>query len=153
MNTELEQRLEADLKTALLAGDRLRVSVLRGLKSALVNVKVATGTRETGLSDQDVIKTLAKEAKKRQESASLYLQGGDPTRAATENAELAIITSYLPSQLTEIEIAKLVDQAIQATGANGPQDLGRVIGAVRDQAAGQADGSIIARLAKEKLAQ
>src|ERR1700738_2854055 len=91
----LEQRIEQDLKTALLGGDSLRVSTLRILKGVLLNVKVATGKRQSGLSDAEVIPLLAKEAKKRQESADLYLQGHDQDRADTELAEKAIIEAYL----------------------------------------------------------
>ncbi len=147
----LEQKIEQDLKTALLAGDAQRVSVLRGLKSVLLNVKVATGKRDSGLSDEEVLPILGKEAKKRQESVDMYKQGGDQARADAEQAEKAIIEEYLPEQLSEADIAKLVDEAIQQTGAKGQQGMGKVIGAVRAKAAGQADGAVIARLTKEKL--
>lgn len=147
----LEQKIEQDLKTALLAGDAQRVSVLRGLKSVLLNVKVATGKRDSGLSDEEVLPILGKEAKKRQESVDMYKQGGDQARADAEQAEKAIIEEYLPEQLSEAGIAKLVDEAIQQTGAKGQQGMGKVIGAVRAKAAGQADGAVIARLTKEKL--
>ncbi len=147
----LEDKLEQDLKTALLAHDAQRVSVLRGLKSVLLNVKVAEGKRESGLADDQVLGIFAKEAKKRQESADLYKQGGDEDRASAELAEKAIIEEYLPEQMSEEELAGLVDEAIQATGADGPKDMGKVIGQVRAKAGAGADGSLIARLAKEKL--
>lgn len=147
----LEQRIEQDIKSALLTGDAQRVSVLRGLKSTLLNEKVATGKRETGLTDDEVLPILSKEAKKRQESADLYKQGSDETRAAAELAEKKIIEEYLPEQLSEEEIAKLVDEAIQQTGASQQKDMGKVIGAVRAKAGAAADGALIARLAKEKL--
>lgn len=147
----LEEKIEQDLKQALLAGDSRRVSTLRGLKSVLLNVKVATGKRESGLSDEEVQPILSKEAKKRQESADLYVQGGDQARADAELAEKAIIDEYLPAQLSEAEVAGLVEEAIQATGATEQKDMGKVIGAVRAKAAGSADGALIARLAKEKL--
>lgn len=147
----LEQKIEQDIKTALLAGDAERVSVLRGLKSVLLNEKVATGKRDSGLIDEEVLPILSKEAKKRQESADLYKQGGDQTRADKELSEKAIIEEYLPVQLDEVEIAKLVDEAIQQTGATEQKDMGKVIGAVRGKTAGQADGAVIARLVKEKL--
>ncbi len=147
----LEQKLEQDIKTALLAGDRNRATTLRGLKATLLNVKVATGKRENGLSDEEVIPVLAKEAKKRQESADLYLQGGDQARADAELAEKAIIEAYLPEQLSEAEIGLLIDKAIKETGAKDLQAIGQVIGQVKQQAGAKADGSIIARLVKEKL--
>ena len=107
----LEDKLEQDLKTALLAHDAQRVSVLRGLKSVLLNVKVAEGKRDNGLEDDQVLTIFAKEAKKRQESADLYKQGGDVDRETAELAEKAIIQEYLPEQMSEEELAKLVDEA------------------------------------------
>jgi uncharacterized protein YqeY len=147
----LEQRIEQDIKTALLAGDAERVSVLRGLKSVLLNEKVATGKRDSGLADEEVLPILSKEAKKRQESADLYAQGDDQARADKELSEKAIIEEYLPAQLGEAEIAEVVDEIIKDTGAEGQQAMGKVIGEVRSKTAGQADGAVIAKLVKEKL--
>lgn len=147
----LEQKIEQDLKTALLARDSQTVSTLRGLKSALLNLKVATGKRESGLSNEEVIGVLGKQSKQRQESADLYIQGGDQTRADAELAEKKIIDAYLPVQLSDEQLLPIVEKAIADTGAAGPADMGKVIGAVRSQTAGQADGAAIARLVKEKL--
>ena len=147
----LEEKIEKDLKAALLAGDKQRVSVLRGLKSVLLNVKVAEGKRDSGLADDAVLAIFAKEAKKRQESADLYKQGGRQEKADDEVAEKAIIEEYLPEQLGDEEISKLVDAAIQATGATGAKDMGKVIGQVRQQAGASADGGLIAKIAKERL--
>lgn len=147
----LEERLEQDIKSALLAGDAPRVSTLRQVKSELLNVKVATGKRESGLSDDEVLPILAKEAKKRQESADLYKQGGNQERAAAELAEKTIIENYLPAQLSEDEIIKLVEKTIDETGVSGPQAMGPVIGQVKKLAGPTADGATIARLVKEKL--
>lgn len=147
----LEERIEQDIKAALLGGDSQRVSVLRGLKATLLNVKVAEGKRESGLSDEVVLQTLAKESKKRQESADLYKQGANEDRARAELAEKAIIDSYLPEQLSDEELNKLIDEAINQTGASGPQAMGQVIGQVKAKAGPAADGAVIARLVKEKL--
>lgn len=147
----LEDRLEQDLKTALLAGESQKVTTLRGLKSALLNVKVAEGKRDEGLTDDEVIAVFAKEAKKRQESADLYKQGGRQEKADDELTEKAIIETYLPEQLSEDEIAALVDEVIAQTGAQGPQAMGQVIGQVRQKVGAGADGAVIARIAKEKL--
>ena len=92
----LEQRLEDDIKKALLAGDSARATTLRTLKSTLLNVKVAEGKRDSGLSDQEVITIFSKEAKKRQESADMYVQGEAQEKADKELAEKAIIEEYLP---------------------------------------------------------
>jgi uncharacterized protein YqeY len=148
----LEDRLEQDIKTALLAGNSVKATTLRGLKAALLNVKVAEGKRDSGLSDAEVISVFAKQAKQRQESADLYKQGGNGEKAEAELTEKALIETYLPEQLSEEEIGKMIDEAIEQTGAAGPQDMGRVIGAVKARTGASADGSVIARLAKEKLA-
>jgi uncharacterized protein YqeY len=148
----LEQKLEQDIKTALLAGDKVKATTLRGLKATLLNVKVATGKRDSGLSDEEVLPVLAKQAKQRQESADLYKQGGNNEKAEAELAEKAIIESYLPAQLSEDDINKLIDEVIAQTGASGPSAMGQVIGQVKAKAGASADGSVIARLAKEKLA-
>jgi len=149
----IEQQIEQDVKSALLAGDAPRVSTLRGLKSVLLNVKVATGTRDVGLTDAEVIPLLAKEAKKRQESADLYIQGDRPELAAKELAEKAIIEIYLPEQLSEADIAVVVDEVIRASEAAGLAAMGQVINLVKQRLGATADGSIIARLAKERLQQ
>jgi uncharacterized protein YqeY len=146
----LEERLEQDLKTALLSGDSLRVNTLRGLKGALLNLKVATGKRESGLTDAEALPVLAKAAKQRQESADLYMQGHDQTRADQELAEKAIIEAYLPAQLSETEIVALVDQVIASTGSD-KSAMGQIIGQVKQQAGAMADGALIARLVKERL--
>lgn len=148
----LEQQLEQDIKTALLAGDSIKATTLRGLKATLLNVKVAEGKRDSGLTDEEVFKVFAKQAKQRQESADMYKQGGNQEKAEAELAEKAIIEAYLPTQLSEEEIGKLIDEVITATGASGPQAMGQVIGQVKAKAGASADGSVIARLAKEKLA-
>ncbi len=147
----LEQQLEQDIKAALLSGDKTRATTLRGIKATLLNVKVATGKRDSGLSDDEVLPVLVKESKKRQESADLYVQGGSKDRAEAELAEKAIIDAYLPAQIGETEIAALVDEAIKQTGAQGLAALGQVIGQVKKQTGASADGAVIARLAKEKL--
>jgi uncharacterized protein YqeY len=147
----LEQQLEQDIKAALLGGDKVKATTLRGLKATLLNVKVAQGKRDSGLSDDEVIATFAKQAKQRQESADLYVQGGNQEKADAELAEKAIIEAYLPAQLSEDEISKLIDEVIAEIGASGPQAMGQVIGQVKTKTGASADGSVIARLAKEKL--
>lgn len=149
----LEQRIEQDIKTALLGGDAKRVTTLRGLKAALLNLKVATGKRDSGLSDDEVLNLLSKEAKKRQESADLYVQGGAQDRADHELAEKRLIEEYLPAQLSVAEITAAIEKVIADSGASGSAAMGQVIGQVKGQLGAAADGSVIARIAKEKLSQ
>jgi uncharacterized protein YqeY len=147
----IQQQIESDLKTALLSGDKPKAETLRGIKSALLNEMISQGARDTGLSDEQVRKILAKESKKRQEAADLFKQGGSDERAGAELAEKAVIDAYLPEQLSEEAVAKVVDEEIAKAGPASLQDMGRIIGAVRGRTAGQADGGLIARLVKEKL--
>lgn len=147
----LEQKIEQDLKAALLSGDSRRVDTLRGLKATLLNAKIAAGKQAEGLSDDEILAQLSKQAKQRQESADMYVQGGDQARADAELAEKAIIEEYLPAQLSEEEIVKMIDDAIKEIGATGIQAMGQVIGQVKQKAGPAADGAVIARLAKEKL--
>lgn len=147
----LKQQIDADLKTAMLGGDKTLVTTLRGLKSAILYTEVAQGSRERGLTDDQVIEVLTKEAKKRQESADLYKQGQNQEKAEAELTEKAVIEKYLPEQMNETDIDTLVVAAIKETGATNLQQMGQVMAKVREQTKGQADGAIIARLVKDKL--
>lgn len=148
----IKQKLQDDVKAAMLAGDSLRLETLRGLKSAILYAEVAAKKREEGLSDEEIIALFAKEAKKRQESAELYTQGNSPERAEKELAEKAIIDAYLPEQLSEDELKVMIDEVITQQGASGMQAMGQVIGAVKAKTGSSADGALIARLVKERLA-
>lgn len=135
----------------MLAGDAPRVECLRGLKSAILYAEVATGKRDEGLNDGEIEALFAKEAKKRQESADLYMQGGSQERADKELAEKVIIEQYLPQQLSAQEIESVVDEVIAELGDTGAQAMGRVIGEVKKRCGNAADGGVVARLVKEKL--
>lgn len=147
----LKARIDADLKTALLGGDRFGAEVLRGLKAAILNEEVATGKRESGLADEDIEKTIAREVKKRYESAELYENNDRRESAESERAEAEILQRYLPRQLEEAEIIEIVEQTIDEMGATGMQSMGLVIGAVKQKVGNTADGATVARIVKEKL--
>lgn len=147
----LKTTIDADLKTAMLAGDKTLVTTLRGLKSAILNVEVEKGVRDIGLPDDEIIALLQKEAKKRQESADLYVQGNSQERADVELAEKQVIEKYLPAQLSEDELKTMVDEVIAGMGEVSMQQMGQVIGAVKAKAGAAGDGATIARLVKEKL--
>ncbi len=146
-----KQQLDIDLKQAMLAGDKELVTTLRGLKSAILYAEVASGNREAGLEDSEVVSLLQKEAKKRQESADLYGKGGSVDRRDAELAEKKIIEKYLPAQLPDEELAVLVESVIKELGASGAQQMGQVIGLVKKRAGAAADGSVVARLVKDRL--
>jgi uncharacterized protein YqeY len=149
----IEQQIEQDLKAALLGGDKLKTETLRGLKSALLYAKVAAGSRDQAMPDDQVIGLLAKEAKKRQESIDLYIQGGNQAMADKESAEKAIIQTYLPEQLSEDKLKELIEATVTELGASDMSAMGKVIACVKEKAGGAADGAVIARLVKERLSQ
>jgi uncharacterized protein YqeY len=147
----LEATLQNDLKTAMLAKEERTVAVLRMVKSTLLYAKVAAGSRDEELADAAVQELLAKEAKKRQESADLYVRGGNTEKAEAELAEKAIIEHYLPAQLGEDEIRAMIDTVITEMGTADMSKMGQVIGAVKAKAGTSADGAVVARLVKERL--
>lgn len=148
----LQERIVQDLKTALLAGDAEKVSVLRSIKSAIIYAEVARGVKGgSGLNEVEVLEVLSKEAKKRQESADLFTKGGATERADKELREKSIIDQYLPAAMSQDEIKVLVDQAINELGELTPQTMGRVIGRVKELSKGAADGGIIAGMVKERM--
>ena len=147
----LKTQIDQDLKVALLAGDKTLATTLRGLKSVILYAEVAKGSREQGLSDEEIIGLLTKEAKKRQESADLYKQGGNEEKANAELAEKKVIEKYLPEQRSEEDLQKIVDDVMKELNLNSKQDMGKLIGAVKAKAGASADGGVIARLVKERL--
>jgi len=150
----MEDKIAADLKSAMLARDAQRTGVLRSLKSAFTYAKVAPGAAEDGtLADDAVLAIVAKEAKKRQESADSFTQAGQPDRAAEELAEKAIIEAYLPAQLSEDELKVLIEEEVAKLDDVSPKSMGQVIGAVKVKAGPAADGALVARLVKERLSR
>lgn len=149
----IKQQIDSDLKAAMLGGDKVLTTTLRGLKSVILYAEVAANLRETGLPDNEIIVLFSKEAKKRQESADLYKQGGNDEKAQAELVEKTVIEGYLPKQLSDEELILLIDSAISELNAEGTQVMGQVIGLVKQKSQGQADGGRIATLVKEKLSQ
>jgi uncharacterized protein YqeY len=149
----MQEQLERDLKAAMLAGDKFKTEVIKGIKSALQYEAVSQRSEDRSLNDEQVQKVLARESKKRQDAVELYKNAGEQERADKESAEKEIIDAYLPKQLSEDEINKTVLKEIENFGASSQADMGRVIGAVRSKLGASADGAVIAKLVKEKLSQ
>lgn len=147
----LKTQIDQDLKVALLAGDKTLATTLRGLKSVILYAEVAKGSREQGLSDEEIVGLLTKEAKKRQESADLYQKGGNEEKANAELTEKKVIEKYLPAQMSEEDLQKIIDSVMTETNLTSMQDMGKLIGAVKAKAGASADGAVIARLVKERL--
>lgn len=149
----IKQRIEQDLKTAMLGADKQTVTTLRGLKSAILDAEIKEGSRDTGLADDEVAKLLTKQVKQRRESIELYDQAGAQDKADVERAEIKCIEQYLPDQMSEDEVKTLVDRAVAATGDVTTAQMGQIIGQVKAQAGSTADGAVIARLVKERLSK
>lgn len=147
----LKDKIQEDTKTALLGGDRFAGDTLRNLKAAILDEEVAQGKRDEGLSDEDIEKIIAREIKKRKESIAVYEQNGRAELAEQEKREADILSAYMPEQMSEDELRKLVDEKVKELGADGPQAMGQVIGAVKKQAGNTADGAMVARIVKESL--
>lgn len=147
----LKGTIQNDTKAALLSGDRFVGDTLRNLKAAILDEEVATGKREEGLSDSEIEKIIAREVKKRNESIAVYEKNGREDLADNERKEAEVLVKYLPEQLSEDELSKIIDAKISDLGVSGPQAMGQVIGAVKQQVGTSADGALIAKLVKEKL--
>jgi uncharacterized protein len=149
--SSLKSTLRADLHTSMREHDKVRSSTLRMALSAVTNEEVS-GTTARELSDDEVLKVLAKEAKKRREAATAYMEAKRPELAAKEEAELVFLEAYLPAQLTDPELKALVSQAISETGASGMPQMGMVMKAASALVAGRADGGRVAAIVKSALA-
>ena len=157
----LKVKINDDLKTALLGGNRFDAEVLRGLKAVILNEEVAQGKRDEGLDDATIETLIAREVKKRNESAGIYDQAGRPELATNERAEAKLISVYLPKQLTESEIKQAVIAVIAELGVSNPSAMGlpaltisqagQVIGAVKKQLGNTADGAVVAKIVKNEL--
>lgn len=145
----LKDQLNADLKTAMLAKDSMAVDVLKGLKTAIQYEEVAKQKREEGLSDPEIEQVLVREAKKRDESASLYEQGGNLDSAQKERAEKQVIGKYLPKQLNDEELDAVVAETLARLGDN--VQMGPAIGAIKAKVGTSADGARVAAAVKKHL--
>lgn len=148
----LKDKLQEDLKKAMLARDTETVDVLKGLKSAILYEEVAKNKREEGLNDSEILSVFKKESKKRQDSIDMYTKGGNEDKAQKESQEKEIIDSYLPEQLSEEEVSKIIDSVLADLSISTPEkkDMGRIIGAVKATGA-EIDGSTLAKLVQERI--
>jgi len=140
------------LKDAMKAKNERAVSTLRMVNSTLKNADIeARGAGKPALTDADVLPILQKMIKQRQESVELYKKGGRDDLASQEEAEIAIISGYLPQQMSEAEMTSAIDAAVAETGASGMKDMGKVIGILRGKYAGQMDMAKASALVKARL--
>ena len=144
----MKQKLTDDLKQAMRSGDKTKISVIRLVMSAIQNTEIA---RRSDLSDADILGVIAKEVKQRQESIDAFKQGERPDLVAKEEAEMAILQSYLPEQVTREEIVAEARRIIEEVGAQGPGDKGKVMPRIIAQLKGRADGREINAVVTELL--
>ncbi len=148
----LKDQLRTDLTTAMKARDQVRSSTLRMVLAAVANAEVA-GKTARELSDDEVVTVLGAEAKKRREAAAAFDEGGREESAAKERAEAEVIAVYLPEQLDDAEIERIVAAAVESTGSVGAgmKAMGTVMGVVQPQVKGRADGAAVAAEVRRQL--
>ena len=144
MSETILERVQADTREAMKAGERDRVGTLRLLADALQKDLKAGG--------DDEVAVLRRERKRRLEAADAYRDGGSAERAASEESEAREIERYLPAEMSDDDLAALVDEAVATSGASGPADMGKVMGALMPKVGGRADGKRVSAAVKERLA-
>lgn len=146
----LKDKLKADLTASLKSRDEVRLRTIR-MALAAVNVEEVAGKAARQLSDDEIVKVLTKEAKKRREAAEAFRGAGRTEQADAELAEQAVLEEYLPAQLSDEELRKLVDEAVAETGASDPQAMGQVMKVVNPKVAGRAEGGRVAAAVRARL--
>ncbi len=146
----IKEQLKKDLTEAIRGRDEITSGTIRMVLTAITNEEVA-GKEARVLSDEEVITVLSREGKKRREAAEAFENVGRADKSALEKSEGEVIAKYLPAQLSEADIAAIIADAIASTGAQGPGDMGKVMGAVKPKIAGKADGGLVSALVKAAL--
>ena len=147
MNMNLKDKINSDLKTAMLARNNFETTVFRGLKAAILNEEVKLGKRDVGLDDSEIETLVAREVKKRKEAAALL----DEERAQNELKEAEILSKYLPEMLSEDEIRVAVQEQIVQLEEKSPKFMGQIIGGLKAKFGTSVDGAILAKIVKEEL--
>lgn len=147
----LFEKVNEDIKTAMKERDKVALDTLRNIKKVFLEAKTAPGANDT-LEDADALKIIQKLAKQGKESAQTYIDAGRQDLADAELAQVSVIERYLPEQLSEAEIEKIVKTIIDQTGSTSMKDMGKVMGMANKQLAGKADGKTISGIVKKLLA-
>lgn len=146
-----KQKLQEELKNSMLAKDELKTSVLRMLLSAINYYEIKKGGAGYTATDEDVMSVIGSQAKQRKDSITEFEKAGRQDLADKEKKELEILNVYLPEQMSEEEVKKLVDEAVLQTGATTMADIGKVMGALMPKIKGKADGGLVSNLVKQTL--
>ena len=149
---ELFDIISNDIKEAMKAKDKVALDTLRNIKKVLLEAKTAPGAGDT-VSDETAIKLIQKLVKQGKESAEIYNSQNRPELASEELAQVAVMEKYLPKQMSEEEVTEILKEIVAQTGASGPQDMGKVMGAATKQLAGKAEGKLISTIVKQLLAK
>jgi hypothetical protein len=144
----LEERLVEEMKQAMKSNDKLRLSTIRMIRSALKNKEIELRKK---LEDEEVVKVILAMVRKGEESVEQFQTGGRTDLVEKEKREIEILKSFLPQPLSQEEILKIIDQSIQETQASSPKDIGKVMKSVMPKLGGKADGKLINQLVKERL--
>ena len=138
-----------DLKTAMKSKDKLRLSVIRMVRAKIKNAEIE---KRDALTDDEVLKVIARDVKQHKESITAFTDGNRPELAEKEEAELVILMEYMPQQMSRDEVVAIVKQVIDEAGATGPQDKGKVMGKIMAQVSGKADGKEVNQIVMDLLA-
>jgi uncharacterized protein len=147
----LKDKINSDLKDAMKSGDNFRRDVLRLATSAIKNAEIEKGVREEGLGEEETMAVISRMIKQRKDSVEQYLKGGREDLAETEQKEIELLMIYLPEQLSEEEVKKVVMETIAQLEAASKSDLGRVMGMAMGKLKGQVDGNVVRKIAEELL--
>ena len=149
---DLFEKVSEDIKTAMKAKDKVALETLRNIKKVFLEAKTAPGANDT-LADADALKLIQKLAKQGKDAAEIYIQQGRQDLADAELAQVKVMEAYLPKQMTPEELEAALRAIIAETGAAGPKDMGKVMGAATKKLAGQAEGRAISAKVKELLSE
>lgn len=149
----LMKQIEADIITAMKARESATLTLLRGLKAELKNFQISGGTRDEEMKEQDVIAVLSSAAKRRRDSIEQYQAGGRQDLVDIETRELEFIQKYLPAQMSEDEIRKIIVEAVANLGLSSPAEIGALMKEIMPKFKGKADGKLVNQIARELLAQ
>lgn len=147
----LKEKINSDIKDAMRSGDTVRRDTLRFLDSAIKNTEIEKKKKEAGLSDEEVLEVVARSVKQRNDSIQQYTDGGRPELADKEKAELEILKEYMPKQLSEDEIRKVVKEIISDAGTVSASDMGKIMGQAMGKLKGKADGNAVKKVVGEEL--
>jgi hypothetical protein len=147
----LKEKLQSDQKEAMKAGDKSRLSTLRMLSAAISNKEIDLRKKDIGLSDEEILEVIGSEARKRKDSILEYEKAGRKELATQETAELQVLQSYLPPELPDDEVTRIIQSGIRETGATSEKDFGKVMKAIMPHLKGKASGDRISKILKEEL--